>query len=174
MANAHARQDPRVLDFSLRCFPGRGLLSPGRSARNAAVADAMPPGMTGVWRTPAAYSWHARCVSYDLAFWDGPAPADDANATDTFNRLSEALENGGVGAAPTASVLGLVGDLEARWPDDHEDLPWASWPIRGHAHGPLLYLNLRYGRPADELEFIVAAARARGLVCYDPQFSQVL
>lgn len=47
-------------------------------------------------------------------------------------------------------------------------------PIRGDAHGPLLYLALRYGRPVEEVEFIVATARARGLVCYDPQFSQLV
>jgi hypothetical protein len=113
-------------------------------------------------------------VSYDLAFWDGPTPSDDADATSTFTRLWHALEEGGVGAAPTPPVDALVSDLESRWPEDDEDSPWASMPIRGDAFGPLLYLALRYGRPVEEIEFIVATARERGLVCYDPQTSQLV
>ena len=113
-------------------------------------------------------------MSYDLAFWDGPLPSDDADATSTFTRLCQPLEEGGNGAAPTPTVARLVSDLEARWPETDEEPPWASMPIRGDAQGPLLYLALRYGRPAEEIEFIVATARARGLVCYDPQVSRLV
>jgi hypothetical protein len=113
-------------------------------------------------------------VSYDLAFWNGPEPHDDADATETFARLCKALEEGGSSAPPTVPIADFVSDLERRWADDDPESPWASMPIRGDAHGPFLYLCLRYGRLIEEIEFIVATARSRGLVCYDPQFSQLL
>lgn len=114
-------------------------------------------------------------VSYDLAFWAGPPPRNDADATAIFERLSEALEEGGIGVPMTPAVEAFVTDLERRWPDDADpESPWASMPIRSDAHGPLAYLALRYGRPTEDLEFIVGAAKEHGLVCYDPQFSQVL
>jgi hypothetical protein len=118
--------------------------------------------------------WKPACVSYDLAFWDGPAPHDDADAAETFARLCKALEEGGFSAPPTVPIADLVSDLERRWANNDPESPWASMPIRGHAHGPLLYLCLRYGRPIEEIEFIIATARSHGLVCYDPQFSQLL
>jgi hypothetical protein len=79
-----------------------------------------------------------------------------------------------MGAEPTPEIAARVADLEARWPDNEDDSSWASMLIRGDARGPLLYLALRYGRPVEEVAFMVAAARARGLVCYDPRFSQLL
>jgi hypothetical protein len=114
-------------------------------------------------------------VSHDLAFWDGPAPSDDDDATATFTRLCEALEDGGIGIPHTPAVAEFVADLERRWPDDEDpDSPWASMPIRGDAHGPFAYLAVRYGRPTEDVEFIVGAAQNHGLVCFDPQFSQLL
>lgn len=42
------------------------------------------------------------------------------------------------------------------------------------AQGDLLYLSLVSSRPPADYDFIVAAAKARGLVCFDPQSDSLL
>jgi hypothetical protein len=66
----------------------------------------------------------------------------------------------------------------ARWPDigsDAEvDSPWSVGPLLTEASGPLIYFGITYSSSRDlireAIDYSVALATERGLVCYDPQY----
>lgn len=118
-------------------------------------------------------------MSYDVAVWVGPKPADDASALQTFEELADRYEDGG--EAPHPEILAYIEDLTKRYADlteldDHhiDDSPWAVGPLTGNAMGPFVYLNLRYGRLEEALPFVAEAAAGRGLVCFDPQTTKLI
>lgn len=86
----------------------------------------------------------------------------------------DALEDVDEVVPPTPAVQALIDELEARWPGDDPDAPWASFPLAGDAHGGTLYINLVFGRPDDDIWFIASTARRLGLVCFDPQLEALL
>jgi hypothetical protein len=102
-------------------------------------------------------------VSFDLAVWDGDRPANDIEAELT---------------APSPRIADYVDGLLARWPDignDAEvDSPWPDGPLLGNASGRLFYFGITYSSGRDLLreaiDYAVALAAERGLVCYDPQY----
>jgi len=113
-------------------------------------------------------------VSFDYAVWDGPRPVDDAAAEATFDRLLDAVnEMRGEVVPPTAALDRFITDLERRWPLDADDAPWALSPIRPSAHGPFLMLHFSGAATAEDVTWVDAKARERGLVRYDPHNSQV-
>jgi hypothetical protein len=113
-------------------------------------------------------------VSYDLAFWEGPRPTDDDEASQLFDELMDQVEAAPEEVPPTPAIQALIDALETRWPGDDPDAPWASYPLVDDAHGGVLYVNLVYGRPDQDLEFMAATARRLGLVCFDPQLEATL
>ncbi len=81
-------------------------------------------------------------MSYDLAFWEGPRPQTDDEASARFEELMDALEETDDDVPPTASIQALLSDLEARWPINDPDAPWATFPLGEDAQGNTLYVNL--------------------------------
>lgn len=113
-------------------------------------------------------------MSYDLAFWDGPRPADDDEAAQVFEELMDAMEESDEDVPPTAPIRALIDELESHWPGDDPKAPWASFPLAGDAQGGTLYVNLVFGRPDADLEFMASVARRLNIVCFDPQLEVML
>jgi hypothetical protein len=113
-------------------------------------------------------------MSYDLAFWEGPRLRNDAEALEVFEELWDALEESEDDVPPTPSIQALVETLESRWPGNDPDAPWATFPLAADAQGATLYVNLVFGRPDQDLEFMASAARRLGIVCFDPQLEAML
>ena len=112
-------------------------------------------------------------MSFDLAIWVGEKPADNTEALRTFQRLTSSVE----GTEPPDPLLrACKREITGRYPDDLRGLLpgsiWASGPL--DAHGPLLYVNLRWDVSYEALDFIARTAAKHGLVCFDPQGSQVV
>ena len=117
-------------------------------------------------------------MSYDLAVWEGPQPADDVAAGATFEEFHSRYLDEGCQTQPTPRVAAFTDALLERWSDltdmdTSDESPFAAGPVRGSASGPLLYFALSYSR-ADEVSAAVAElATDRGLVCYDPQLGRL-
>lgn len=110
-------------------------------------------------------------MTYDLAFWHGPRPRDDAAAGEEFERRMDALDaDDHVPQPPTSRIRALVDRLETRWPmpDAPPWPPWASWPLGDDADGEVLYVSLTFEGAEAAAEMAVLAGEL-GLVCYDPQ-----
>ena len=96
-------------------------------------------------------------MSFDLAVWEGPRPATDAEAADVHERLMERFESD-ESQPPTPAIVSYVAALTARWPDidapGGEDSPWS--------------------RAEEVAEVASRIAAEHGLVCFDPQSEQLL
>lgn len=120
-------------------------------------------------------------MSYDLAVWEGAAPAGDAAADARFAELVEGLE-GGDDTEPTETIRAFVFRLTERYPmsghgtpDGAADTsPWATEPLLDSAFGPNVYVTITYAAAAEVAPFCVDTARDLGLVVYDPQQECVL
>lgn len=108
-------------------------------------------------------------VSYDLAVWAGPSPADDEAARVEYETRAEGSDE-----PPSAVIEAFLAELVARYPDDGDDGPWAVGPLREDAHGDFAYLTTVPGTGPDVLLQIARTAAAHGLVCYDPQVGMVI
>ena len=82
---------------------------------------------------------------------------------------------------PSPRIAEYVEGLLARWPDIESDAgldsPWSDGPLLGNASGRLFYFEMTYSSNRDLLreaiDYAVALAAERGLVCYDPQYSSL-
>ena len=103
---------------------------------------------------------HTVAMRYDLGVWASPRPRDDSEAGELFARLSAGMDREEADV-PTASLAAFARDLLNRRPDLHV---WAT------AEGIKVGVVPTDG---ERLDFVVAdiagMARARGMVCYDPQ-----
>lgn len=114
-------------------------------------------------------------MGFNLAFWIGDAPANDAAAAAELERLyQEHLAGDPLPAAP--ELLAFIGEITARYPgltdldDDHiDDGVWSDGPLTDDASGPILYLGVVWSRVDEVVPFLVARARSRGLNVFDPQ-----
>ena len=117
---------------------------------------------------------HNAVMSYDLAVWDGPSPADDAAALEVFEGLYDRFMRGAA-EPPTSRIRQYVEGLVARWPDlsaDDEDedvSPWSDGPLIDNASGPLVYIGMVFSKYQEAVSVAAALARTSGLVCFDPQ-----
>ncbi|WP_033328676.1 hypothetical protein [Streptomyces yerevanensis] len=113
-------------------------------------------------------------MSYDLAVWDGPRPADDAAALEVFEDLYGRFMKG-EGQPPTARIRQYVEGLVARWPDlsaddeDEDTSPWSDGPLINNASGPLFYFGMVFSKYQEAALFAAGLARTSGLICFDPQ-----
>lgn len=113
-------------------------------------------------------------MSYNLAVWDGPTPADDAAALEVFEDLYDKFM-GAKGQPPTPRIRQYVEGLVARWPDlsaddeDEDTSPWSNGPLINNASGPLFYFGMVFSKYREAASFAADLARTSGLVCFDPQ-----
>jgi len=117
-------------------------------------------------------------VSYDVAVWEGSPPGDSSSALAEFAARYEKAQTG---EEPTPAIRRFVDALLARHGDlteldahEIDDSPWADGPLLGNASGPFVYLGLVPSKADQTLPFIVEAARAEGLVAFDPQAGRLL
>jgi hypothetical protein len=131
-------------------------------------------------------------MSYDLAVWEGPAPASDTDAFATYRALIEQwherpdraeeymrrLRGEPTGSSATPAVSAYVDALLARWPDITDDAgeasPWSDGPLIANATGPLFYFGMVFSQAEEAVTFAVTVAREMGLVCFDPQAERLL
>jgi hypothetical protein len=111
-------------------------------------------------------------VSYNLAVWEGPLPASDADAVVEFERRMEAAGQEQIPDSPL--IHRLVAQLTARWPEDSESSPWSETPLIGNANGTILYLGLRRSHAEAGVASVANAAARLGLICFDPQDEMML
>jgi hypothetical protein len=121
-------------------------------------------------------------MTYDVAVWEGKRPSDD-EAGEMLERLMDAAEardeSGMPPEPPTPGIAAFMSDLLDRWPDidqpDGENSPWAMSGLREDASGALCYLCMTNTPLLDEaVAYIAELARKHGLICYDPQFEEVI
>ena len=111
-------------------------------------------------------------MSYDLAVWEGPLPASDAEAAVEFERRMDAASQEQSPASPL--IQQLVTQLTDRWPDDSESSPWSDSPLIGNANGTILYLGLRPSHAEAGVASVANGAARLGLICFDPQDGMML
>ena len=111
-------------------------------------------------------------MTYDLAVWHGERPADDEAAA-VFEALCDRYLDADEPIPPVAPIRQYVEALLAHWPDLNEEggegSPWAGSPLLDEAAGPIIYLTIVWGRAEEASAYAAELARARGLVCFDPQ-----
>ncbi|HEX3469255.1 MAG TPA: hypothetical protein VHT05_14340 [Candidatus Elarobacter sp.] len=115
-------------------------------------------------------------MSIDLAVWEGPRPASDADALKEFESLYASHVGSGSPSAPTERISAYVAALLARFPDLTEldddsvdDSPWSDGPLIGNASGPFIYFGFVSSGVEKAWQFAVETAREHGLICFDPQ-----
>jgi hypothetical protein len=109
-------------------------------------------------------------MGYDIAVFEGPMPATNAEAMDALDAFAGLLE--GEPTPPTPRLQAFLDELKVRWPGDADEefdtSPWKAWPLEMDASGPLLYTSLRWSEAEAAIEIADIAIR-HGLVVVDPQ-----
>jgi hypothetical protein len=108
-------------------------------------------------------------VSYDLVVWFDPDRAWAGREDEQYQRLCDLSESGEPSTALVAILVELEVALARRWPwNDGGDTPWRSWPPDAVGDAAI-WLNIDFGRAPEVVPSVVALARERALVVYDPQ-----
>ncbi|WGL51624.1 hypothetical protein P5P86_16890 [Nocardioides sp. BP30] len=118
-------------------------------------------------------------MSYDLAVWADVAPFAGHPPQDAYATVTDLLEDDEALAAPMAEVIDdFVDALLARWPalgePGDERSPWAMGPEIGDCLGACIYITMTFPGAEFAVPVIAAEARARGLVCFDPQRGEAI
>jgi hypothetical protein len=108
-------------------------------------------------------------VSYDLAIWESPIPADNEDAQAVYAELCELYLEGDEPFEPTARIRTYVEALLKQYPDHAPTGVWASTPVLDEASGPIVSLLMTYAWADEVAEYAAALARDHGLICFDPQ-----
>lgn len=114
-------------------------------------------------------------MGFDIAIFEGPMPATNAEAMEALDALGELLE-----AEPTPvtpRLQALIDELKQRWPgatdEELEASPWKVWPLEEDASGTLFYTSLVWSQADAAIEIADIAIR-HGLVVVDPQSETLL
>ena len=109
-------------------------------------------------------------LSFDLYVWASPCPVTVAQAERTCREL--AMENtSSVGADDrirgfAQELLGRFPALEGLADDELDASPWSATPEVWASH---VIVTISWSRAREVADFVLGAAAARGLVCFDPQ-----
>jgi len=118
-------------------------------------------------------------VTYDLAVWEGPRPANDVDAAAVFSKLyDEYIGDANGDTPPTVRLRSYVEALLARWVDmteeDDEDIsPWSDGPLINNAQGPIIYFAMRWSMCEEVSAQAAQMAADHGLNCFDPQMDRL-
>jgi hypothetical protein len=120
-------------------------------------------------------------MSYDLAVWVGPRPANAEAADAEFARRMDAMEEQ-IGSdaelAPAPELMAFVEAALARYPELDEnsgpECPWASGPLSGEIVGDLIYFPMTFSGAEYARDVLAELVASRALVCYDPQIEALL
>lgn len=118
-------------------------------------------------------------MSYDLAFWVGPRPADDDEAGQEFDRRASFMEDEDADfSPPTPAMQAFINELLDHFPPLNEasveDNVWAMGPEPGDINGDFSYLTMTYPGAERAYSRITETVRKHGLVCFDPQTESLI
>lgn len=110
-------------------------------------------------------------MSYDLAVWEGPRPADNAAALAEYERLMAQWYSGTEWnpTEPTTAVTAFIDALNERRPD----WPW-SGDLADSATGPMIYFTADLEAVEELWPIAAEVATPLGLVCFDPQIGELI
>jgi hypothetical protein len=118
-------------------------------------------------------------MSFDLAVWEGARPRTNEDGAAEFAQL-HANYIDGKPVKPTPRITAFVAAVTAKYPDltdmpdDRvEDGVWADSPLMNNASGPYFYFCIRWSRAEEVSAFVAEVAKELGLVCFDPQSSEL-
>jgi hypothetical protein len=116
-------------------------------------------------------------MSYDLAVWERPRPANNQAALETHIELMDRSEALAEPEEPSPAIAAHIQGLLERWPDITEeaskDSPWSDGPLINNATGGLFYFGMIFDT-ADEAPSLprsllgstsLSASIPRKLVC---------
>ena len=112
-------------------------------------------------------------MSYDLIAWKAPRVTDEEEAARLVNRYFASDD-----ATPfsvSSDVEGFYADLMKKYPLPDPANPYhvasdqTQWAMECEPSDRVVMLNLSWGTPGEVVDEIVALARARDLVLFDPQ-----
>ena len=121
-------------------------------------------------------------VSFDLAVWEGTQPATNVEALAAYQALYDkwfgVVVDDDVDYSLTPGIVGYLEALLQRWPDitmdEGDSSPWADGPLVNNAAGNFFYFAIVWSKADETAAFWAELARARGLVCFDPQAAVLL
>ena len=110
-------------------------------------------------------------MGYQLVVWEGEKPETDDAAYEMCRDLMQRYFVG-EGFEPTPAIREFVTALTDLWPDDPDNPAWEQGPWKfasliDEASGPVLFLNMRFGRGERAAFRIAEMAAERGLVTFD-------
>ncbi len=109
-------------------------------------------------------------MSYDLAIWRGPRPADDVAAGEEYERRFDAFE---LARLPPSTEMAafradlLASDAALRQPGEYSRLDMA-------ATGNFLYITMTFDNAELGAALITQLARQHDLIVYDPQLESLV
>jgi hypothetical protein len=116
-------------------------------------------------------------MSYDLAVWEGKRPRTNAEAQETLTTLLARYQEAGEPPGPTDGIRRYVEALLVKFPelddDNEDDCPWSDSPLIRNATGPLFYFSMAFSHAEIASAFAAQVAKEHGLVCFDPQSSEL-
>lgn len=112
-------------------------------------------------------------MSYDLVAWKAPRVTDEEEAARLVKRYFESDDATPFGVS--SDVEGFYADLMKKYPLPDPANPYhvasdqTQWAIECEPSDRVLVLSLSWSTPGEIVDEIVALARARDLVLFDPQ-----
>lgn len=117
-------------------------------------------------------------MSYDLAFWVGPPPLNDASAVEEFERRIEGLDDDDQWSPASPALQAFLDDVLSLLPplggSNDAASPWSTGPEPGDISGDFTYLTMTFPGARAALDTLLDVARRHRVVCFDPQLGTVL
>ena len=106
-------------------------------------------------------------MSFDLAFWYSPEPADGAQALEIYQGILNEVP----GLTPAhPAVAAFTADVTGQFPDLSEDnLDSSPWTSPLYFSPEFLVATISWSQARAVAPVLLALARKHGLTCFDPQ-----
>lgn len=109
-------------------------------------------------------------MSYDLAIWRGPRPADDGAAGDEYERRFDAAELARL--PPSTEMAAFRADLLASEAALQQPGEYPRFDM--FATGDFLYASMTFDDAEEGSALITELARRHDLIVYDPQLESLV